>query len=207
MCSTFDPKQIIETLQHYQPPNAFLTEVARADKVPNERYFNDNRFNKIQEAWVAGQCALNLESPGHEVAVRLVEEEARFPDFRLLIDGVEHEFEVASRMKPNEKLGQEYKMRAKDKYLLTPYRPALGERRGPCWVAIAVHRKARKHYASRTNLLVYANFEANDLDLARVLQLSGAATQSFSSVWVLWGTRLAKVHDTGIFCQPSLEWL
>ena len=208
MCSPFDAEQSIASLQRYQSADAFLAEVEKFRTVTDERFFNDNRYKKVQEAWIAGHCARALETLERPVQVRLVADRERFPDFQMQIDGREHEFEVVTVMKPNRKLGQEYKRRAHEKLLLTPYRPALGERRGPCWVAVAIHRKARKHYGTRPHLLIYANFEANELDLKHVAAAAGAAMEQFLSVWVLWRTQLGKVHDaSGTFPDRNLHWL
>ena len=208
MCLLFDPEQSIAALHLYQGPATFLAEVEKFQAVPDERFFNEDRFKKVREAWIAGRCARALETAERPVEVRLVGGQQRFPDFQLRFDGHEHEFEVVTVGKPNRKLGQEYKRRAHDNLLLTPYRPGLGQRRGPCWVAVAIHRKARKHYGTRPHLLVYANFEANELDLELIATAARPSIEQFLSVWVLWHTQLGKIHDAGgAFPHPSFVWL
>ena len=202
----FDPYQSIASLHCYQSADAFLAEVVKFDAVPDEHFFNNNRYKKVKEAWIAGRCARGLDWPEFPVKVRLVADHERFPDFQLQCGGQEHEFEVVTVMKPNRKLGKEYKQRLLGNPLFTPYRPGLGERRGPCWVAVAIHRKARKCYGAKPHLLVYANFEASDLSLARVADSAGRSFEQFLSVWVLWQSQLGKVLDAGVFPHPSSVW-
>ena len=111
VCSTFDPEQSIAVLQQYQRPEAFLAEVDKSHAVTDERFFNDSRLKKLQEAWIAGECAHGLELGGHYVEVRLVGDRERFPDFEVRFDGSHHQFEVVTVIKPNRKLGAEYKLR------------------------------------------------------------------------------------------------
>ncbi len=202
-----DVEQWVAALRQFQGKDAFLEQIRHFDDVADERFFNDSQYQKVREAWIAGHFAGALERSGHNVRVCLVGALERFPDFQIQFDGAVQAFEVATSFKPNRKLGREYKLRAVEQWLFTPFRPALGEKRGPCWVAVQIHRKARKHYDGHPHLLVYANFEANALDLGRIAEYSRDSLGAFSSVWVLWSGRVGKVHDTGAFPQPLYEWI
>ena len=201
-----DLDRSIAFLEEFRTREEFLAHVARFDTVPDERFFNESRYQKAREAWVAGYFAGALEQGGHEVRIRLVKDSQRFPDFELRFDGSEYSFEVATSLKPNRRIGREYKLRALEKWLLSPFRPALGAKRGPCWVAVQIRRKAQKHYGTHPHLLVYADFEADALDLERVAHNAGTSMQAFTSVWVLWNGHAGKVHDEGVFPQRHFEW-
>src|SRR5579863_7143638 len=192
MCESIDIDAILRELRGYATPEAFLALLAPAKAVPNEWFFNDPRLKPLLEAWAAGQFASALERNEHRVQVRLEEEDHEFPDFRLSVDSAEFQFECTSADRSGRRRGLEYRQRAKDPFLMTPYRPAQGEQEGPAWTAQAVQRKADKQYAAKPHLLVYANFEANALDLQKCLDLCREGCSRFGSVWVLWSMRIGK---------------
>jgi hypothetical protein len=72
VCLLFDPEQSIAALHRYQGPAKFLAEVEKFQAVPDERFFNEDRFKKVREAWIAGRCARALETAERPVEVRLV---------------------------------------------------------------------------------------------------------------------------------------
>lgn len=144
-------------------------------------------------------------SNGHHIQVKLEDEEHRFPDFRLCVDGSEVQFELTSVDRRGRRRGFEHRQRAADPLLLTPYRPAEGDQEGPGWIAEAVHRKAQKRYAAKPHLLVYANFDANDLDLRRCLNLCQEVCDRFLSVWILWAMHISKIYDECSFAETEFQ--
>ncbi len=197
---------VLRRLWEYAAPEVFLTTLGPAKKIPNERFFNDPHLKPLMEAWAAGQFASALERNGDHVHVRLEEGEHQFPDFRVCVDGCEFEFELKSVDTPGRRRGLECKKRAADQFLMRPYRPAQGEQEGPEWIAGAVRHKAKKRYAAKPHLLVYANFDANRLDLRRCLDLCQQDCDCFRSVWLLWAMRIGKIHDEGHFREAPLDW-
>ena len=195
---------LIAQLCHYQSPEDFVTLARRADSIPSDKFFNDPQLKPLQEAWAAGRFASYLEERLNGLEVRLNSD--RFPDFCIRTLHREHEFELTEAMKPDRRRGAEHKATARGEEGLTPYRPGEGDDHGPEWIARAVEKKFKKSYATKPNLLVYANFQANALVATEVAAVCGPWARKFTSVWVLWGFGVLPVSGSNTFGETELGW-
>src|SRR5262245_37759185 len=74
---------------------------------PREELFNKPKYQPAREDWLAARFALGYQSlAGRPVQVRLSAHEG-FPDFKLKVDGAEHDFENV--MAITRRLGEEYR--------------------------------------------------------------------------------------------------
>ena len=194
----------IPRLTKFQRPAGFLKIVQETASVPNDRFFIDPAYRPLLEAWVAGHFALGLESLFGSAEVRL--DSDHFPDFRVRVKGREHGFELTTAEKPERRRDREYKERKDNPLLLTPHQPARGRAEGPLWVADGVRKKYDKHYNPSPHLLVYANFEADELEPAETADACRQLSASFKSIWVLWAYRFVQLFDSEEFRAADLSW-
>lgn len=143
--------------------------------------------------------------------------EDRFPDFELKIGGQVLSFEITMVTRPDRKMGKEAQARERaiEEFKETgdssrlprkPYRPGLGEEEGPAWVAEGVAKKVAKGYAPKPHLLVYANFDANDLDPQDLMHRCEAYSQSFASIWIIHAERSLLLYASEHFGCQAGEW-
>lgn len=164
-------------------------------KCRDDRFFNDPRFQKVREKWVAATLGLALVGLGKSVKVRIVEEKKDEADFELLVEARVLRFQITEVQVPKRERGREYKQRLTDSSVLVPYKPQRGMQEGPNWIAWGVKKKFDKKYSEKPHLVVYANFEAEDLDVSQVLRQSKPYKHAFRSLWVVQNHRLIQVWE------------
>lgn len=194
-----------ERLTRFQPPSELLSIVRNMAAVPNDRFFNDPVYKPLHEAWAAGHFVLGLEHLyANPAEVRL--ETNEFPDFCVRFSGGEYEFEFTSVDKPERRRGLEYKKRAKNPLIITPYQPGRGRQEGPNWIARAVQKKRLKNYSTSPHLLIYANFEADALEPQELAAACHEWEGLFRSIWVLWDYQIVQLYNSHAFGPAHTIW-
>jgi len=197
------------TLEVWQRPTDLLKKARTLmDTMGNDDLFNQAGVRFISEAWGAAQFARARRA----LAVRLVPERERFPDFEIRTRARRTEqWEFTEVDKPWRRRGPEMKRMEE--------RRAAGKRVGrgtrmesllrqasqvPTWIRRRCKAKARKHYGGKAGLLVYVNwsdFGARHREIERALvEATSPARLAFTSVCVLWK---ARVYETWKGGKPS----
>ena len=91
--------------------------------------------------------------------------------------------------------------------MIVPYQPQRGMQEGPQWIASAVKDKFDKRYAPKPHLVVYVNFEAEDLDFAEVTRHCIPYKGAFLSLWLLQNHRLIQVWDNEHTQRWAKQWV
>ncbi len=183
--------------EEWQSPSQLLALVNKeANGVPKVRLFNAPDYQKWRDKWGAARFTSALESLGIEVRVRLAFDQADEADFEVLAKDRILPFQLTEAQKPHRERGKEYKEREKKPVHLTPYEPQRGMQEGPSWVARAVKKKSAKNYAIPPHLIVYANFEAESLDVTAVADCCMPYKPHFLSFWLLQSHRVIQVWQS-----------
>jgi hypothetical protein len=84
---------------------------------------------------------------------------------------------------------------------LTPYAGERGKTEGPGWLADGLARKKAKNCAAATSMhiLLYANFNASELEYEDVRKALIRFSSDFASVWVV-----TSLHLCSVFAAPGL---
>jgi hypothetical protein len=170
--------------------------------IPNEYLFNDPAHQKLKERWCAGMFGVGYGK--HVATCQVAVNEDRYRedvDFFLRAREANWEFQLAEVQEPGRRRGHEYRQIAKDGPRLFPYEPSRGRQEGPQWLADAAQKKASKRYASsRTlNLLLYANFQAGELQHSDIVASLSRYQVQFASLWVV-----TSLHVCSVFSDPGL---
>ena len=177
-------------------PSELLAQFRRqTTDLTNERLFNDPAHQKKRELWVSATLGLGLEQVGVKSLVRVVAEESDAADCELLVGSNVLRFQITEVQKPGRQRGREYKELHKNPTMMVPYQPQRGMQEGPQWIASAVKDKCCKRYDPKPHLVVYVNFEAEDLDLGEVRRHCIPYKDAFHSLWLLQNHRLIQVWD------------
>jgi hypothetical protein len=179
-------------------PLALLDEAdAEMRGVPQERLFNDSRYQKPKGKWCAAMLGLGYEKHVAPCLVAVNNTSQRGDvDLFLSTGGHEYGFQLVEAMEPERRRGAEYKGFANGSLRHIPYRPERGRIEGPAWVAEMVKQKVEKSYAGAKalNLLVYLNFSAHQIQHADVVDATRPFLDSFASVWVVSSLWLGSLH-------------
>ena len=100
-------------------------------------------------------------------------------------------------MRAGRKRGKEKKDLANGKIRFVPYEPGRGID-GPKWIAEMIAKKVEKRYDASTelNLLVYANFDAPQLNYEQVRAEAEPFRTSFHSIWVILHTHICSLYSS-----------
>jgi hypothetical protein len=185
----------------FQDPSRLLAAAeAGMAGIPNERLFvdADARYRGLFEQWCAGSLgvAYHLFVTRCEVAMHSESDEADFSVRKHGTTAPIFPFQTVEVMEPGRRRSEEYRNPRP-----RPYRPGQGTIEGPAWIASAVHKKLRKHYAgaNQLNILVYVNFSAQGLEFAQISECLDRFRGAFASVWVM------AHHIVGtVFSTPEL---
>lgn len=197
---------LVRLFCEYIGPRVALKNYWTLKEVPNDRFFNDAKFQKAQEVWICANIGLGLEQAGHRVELRGIPDSEQFPDIAMKIDGEKYDFEVTTVYRPDRKMCKEHKDRAKNPHMATPYRPSEGAENGPDWVAAGVKLKVQKNYSASTNLIVYANFEFEELRAGLINDACRKYLDSFDSLWILTERNFCVISDKNCFGVEPLVW-
>ena len=168
------------------------------DKLTDSEFFNSPAASTLQDIWVASHFG---RAYAEFVAACRLEFDlvaAHEWDFRLLANDSFYPFQITEALEPGRKRGREYREIEREEIARTKLESwEPGTKNGPSWIAGAIERKVKKHYAgaSELNLLVYANFPAYQLEYERVEACSAALADSFNSTWVITGNSLALLQS------------
>jgi hypothetical protein len=188
----------------FRDPSELLVEVERAmDAVPLAKFFSDSAYKPLREAWCAAMLGMGIEKAGVECLVSVAAEEATDCDFFVRIDGEEHAFQSIEALREKRRRGDELKSDQP-----RAYKPAAGRLRGPQWVYDALQRKIQKNYsrARELGLLVYANFDAENLQFDSIDAACRELANPFASTYVVTSTHLCSLKSHAPL--PDLQgWL
>jgi hypothetical protein len=171
--------------------------------VPQERLFNDSRYQKVKETWCAAMLGLGYQKHVASCLVAVNDSPQRGDvDLFLSTGGRDFGFQLVEVMEPERRRGAEYKGFANGSLRSIPYQPERGRIEGPVWIAEKIKQKVEKNYAGAKalNLLVYLNFSALQIQHADVIDASRPFLDRFASIWVvsnLWLGSLYVGNDLG----------
>jgi hypothetical protein len=115
-------------------------------------------------------------------------------DFHLRVGAGAFPFQTVEVQRAGRRRGEEYRQPT----TLMPYRPAAEGADGPGWIRGAVQKKVDKRYstARRLNVLVYADFTAEQLEWPTVAHELQRFRDEFASLWVITYGALGTVFST-----------
>ena len=153
------------------------------DGVSHDEFMNRPENQPLKDGWQAATFSLGYQRVvGKPVDVRLSSSE-QFPDFKLKVEGVEHDFENV--MIVTKALGKEYKGDTRTGPIKTPV-PTSVPPFDPAPLLAGIQRKIDKHYAGDVNLLVYVNYKGGNVAEAEIVrEVQRVCGDEFESVWLL----------------------
>ncbi len=192
--------------QFFTPRELLDQFVKETSNIPSGTLFRDPAYQKQRERWIAAQLGLGLGKMGIDVLIRPNDEQKDETDFELKLDGILR-FQATEVQKPGRKRGDDYKARAEKPLRPEPYEPQRGMQEGPDWIASAIEKKAKKHYASKPHLIVYANFDADDLDKKAIVRKCQPYEGKFLSLWILQNHRVVQLWQCEELRGYASDWV
>lgn len=160
--------------------------------------------DSLRAQWTAGHLGEALESIGLAVKGRIVGDDA---DFELTVNQSILRFQHTEATHPEIKPGKEFTARRKNPLHGTPYEPQRGMQEGPHWIADSIRRKVDQHYSVRMNLIVYASFDAEDLDVEALRAVCARHRQEFLSIWIIQDHRVVQLFASNQTSGWALSWI
>lgn len=180
---------------YYDP--LVLLEIAEREnkKIPNDRFFNDPKYQKSMEMWCAAVFGVGFNQFRGECEIKL--HKAGAPDFFLKFNEQIFEFELTEVLAEGRKRGKEFKELKNNFCDAIPYKPAMGAQEGPKWIKEAIKRKIGKNYSNKStlNLLIYANFHADNLLREKILDETKELNNFFSSIWIMTNLHVCSLYS------------
>jgi hypothetical protein len=187
----------------YREARELLAEAEREmESIPSEQLFNDPSHQKLKERCCAGIFGVGYAKLVGPCQIAVNEDRYREDvDIFLRAAGHDWEFQLAEVQFAGRRRGLEYRLLATHEMVTSPYRPRRGEKEGPSWLSAAVKKKVDKRYASSKdlNLLLYANFDAANLDYPSIVASLSEYAPQFASLWIVTSVQLCSV-----FSDPRL---
>jgi len=166
--------------------------------IPNEQLFNDPQYQKLKERWCAGIFGVGYSKVVASCVVGVNDAPFREDiDIFLKSQNREWGFQLAEVQEPGRRRGLEYKEFAKDKIRSIPYEPERGRLEGPAWLAESVRRKKEKNYSGSNDmhLLLYANFQARELEHSELAKHLQPFSNYFASLWIITSTHVCSIFS------------
>lgn len=160
----------------------------------------------LRSQWTAGHLGEALESIGLAVGARIVRD-ADDADFELIVNQSILRFQHTEATHPDIKPGKEFSARRKNPLHMTPCEPQRGMHEGPHWIKDSIQRKVDQHYSVPINLIVYASFDADDLDVEMLRTLCAPHRQEFLSIWVIQDHRVVQLFASNQTWGWALSWI
>jgi len=182
-------------LKFIEPRSFFAAVEAEMVPLSNEKFFNDPKHQHLRDRWCAGSFGVGYSLYIEQCSIAMQPlDRTDDVDFFLKVGKPEFPFQTVEVQKPGRRRGHEYRRPP----TLTPYRPAAEGDDGPGWLRSGVKGKLDKHYATakHLNLLVYANFNAEQLEWATVAEALAEFEGHFASLWVMAHHVLGSVFST-----------
>ncbi len=168
----------------FQAPESFAKAVdGEIAKIKHNDLFRKPMNQPLKDAWQGACFALGYQKLiGRAVEVRLSSQE-QFPDFKLRVDGAEHDFECV--MAVNRRLGDVYRDDDRSGATVIPA-PQNLPAFDPELIRKAVASKVAKMYQGIVHVLVYMNYDADDAKEEEVLAaVRAGGGDRLESVWLL----------------------
>ena len=169
-------------------------------------FFNQAGLAFLRDAWAAAKFASKLKGEEKDCHIRLVSGE--WPDFEIRDADTILAFECVEADIPGRRRGEEIRKEtesAESSGLIVEDDPVEDwvkrADQVPLALSIAAEKKAAKSYSSGANLLIYLNIDEygirqNEI-ISAMVRSTGAARHSFTSVWVLWKSKVFCVWQDG----------
>lgn len=170
--------------------------------IPNELLFNAPQYKMVRERWCAGMFGCGYAR--HVAPCKVATNELRYRqdiDLWLRTEDKDWDFQLAEIQEPGRRRGEEYRRVADGTVQTFPYEPERGRVAGPGWIAGAVERKRGKRYSGSESLhlLLYANFNGEQLEYADVAAALQPYEGDFGSIWIF-----TSLHICSVFSPPEL---
>lgn len=182
-------------------------------RIPSDEFFQRPDLQPLRETGATALFA-HIRNASTPCAVRLLS--VQFPDFEICTKEKVEPFELTEADRPSRRRGNEYKIarlnsaaalnQNADDFDCEMFNPDEEERDALPAIALAIKRKADKHYSTKPNLLVYVNFflferhsfinsylfKGNPLTKLQAEEVTHQCRDNFLSIWLLWGTNAVR---------------
>ncbi len=184
----------------WEPRDFFLAVWEHSKPIPSVDLMTRPELRALQEAYVAG--LFTMIRGQHQDGLSLKLPRDRFPDFDLRLHATVLSFEVVQADEPGRRRGDEYHEVARREARGLPrqiehFDPDESERAALPAIALAIEKKASKHYQPAPHLLVYVNFFLFRTPALEPLgRLAVPWREEFPEIWLLWGAHAVR-------CSPN----
>ena len=170
----------------------------QAENVSSSDFIRKPQHKPLKETWCAIQFGLGYEKHIAACWLRLNAEENSDTDFVLKTRTGQFLFQTTIADVPGRRMGEDHKPGPDGSLPTRPYEPERGRIEGPKWIADAVKEKVEKKYSNSRdlNLLVYANFTAQQMDYQAVCDEVEEYKSNFLSIWVITNHQICSLTTT-----------
>jgi hypothetical protein len=186
------------TITYHEPAALVRSAESEMEAIPFVELFNDSKYQKLRERWCAALFGVGYSKFIRPCQVAVNDGPTRLDvDFSLHTSAGDWDFQLAEIQEPGRRRGLEFKQFADGTVRTIAYDAERGKRDGRTWLTEAVSRKKAKRYASSDalQLLLYANFPAQDLQYADVATALSQFRDDFASIWVMTSLHLCSTHS------------
>ena len=181
------------------PQRLYEDACKRIARIPDEELFNRSAYQKLLEQWCASVLGMGYAQYVRSCTVAINDtNESLEADAFMESNGVIYPFQIVETMRDGRKRGKEKRDLASGAIRSVPYEPEKGRIDGPRWIANMIAKKVEKRYSGSTNLnlLVYANFDAHQLNYDEVRTKAAQFKTCFHSIWVILNTHICSLHSS-----------
>ncbi|MDP8266263.1 MAG: hypothetical protein P9M07_04880 [Candidatus Aceula meridiana] len=171
----------------FQSPDQLLAEIKPLN---DERIFIETGYDIVMEAWIISHFCIGFQKLKHcAVQVKMGENHEEPADAIVKIDNEIVDYQITERQKEGRKRTEEYREWVKKgrPSEAKEYRPIALEE-ALMYARQAIQKKLDKKYSvvRSTNLLIYLNFDKNNLMLDKLYAHCGdMPIEPFNEVWLL----------------------
>ena len=206
-------EKVSKALGTYKSPEEFNRLRRSTGRVESADLFNQGKYKPLLEARIAVGLAIALQGKCGPIKLKMISQDEQFPDFKILMNSTEHDFEITEVMEPERRRGDEYGGKRKrrlagenEEVKLVGHLFEEGGRLGAEWIANGIERKIKKHYSIKVNLAVYANFPFYELYPEEIAAKCKRYEASFKSIWVVRDKSWLQLFDSNDFGPTDLLW-
>ncbi|HSS96578.1 MAG TPA: hypothetical protein VLK33_06105 [Terriglobales bacterium] len=181
------------------PQHLYDDACERLAQIPQEELFNSSAYQKLREQWCIGVLGIGYAQYVRPCTVGINHSSDHLDaDAFMESQGVLYPFQIVETMKDGRKRGKEKKDLASGVIRSVSYEPEKGRIEGPNWIANMIAKKADKRYSGSTNLnlLVYANFDAHQLNYEDVRTKAEQFRTCFHSIWMILNTHICSLYSS-----------
>lgn len=182
----------------YKPKELESLFEAQAEKLSPTDFIRSPQHKDLKEIWCALRFGLGYEKYVAPCFIKVNVQENSDTDFVLKVDNNVFPFQTTISDVPERQMGNDYIPEPDGSLPSRPYEPERGRIEGPKWIAGAVKNKVEKRYSAAKilNLLIYANFSANDLDYQAVCEEIREYEDEFASIWIITNHQICSIKVT-----------